>query len=584
MESIPRFTCVSCSSPCTQFSGKSQGTDVFYETFYCTKCGIENYARKCGYCSGFVSSLLKADVSPGAILKCPNQACKKEFQYLTCPNSSCREVICRPGNFMMGTVTQCDYCDVTFQDVTCNLCHTENYFRGDPEQSYYISGVRTNCRSCKETFLQFCCPTCKRAAYADAKTYHITKPIKCENCQSRFKQTTCPGCKRSNFYVGNTLKFGMVEKCACKATYRTYICESCGEIEHKIVDATNSKNDRKITEHICRKCKKADFQAPCSACGLPCYNIQGGLTGAKSVPCLQCGGFYVHLFNCSYCKCSYFGDNKMTTCPNASSHPLNETSMNSAANNQHLFQNLLGPSASNGGSLNNSQGPSANRVGFGGLFGNSNPTTSNNGGTSLLSSSNGLFGSLGSRPPSNLNSGGLFRIPPSNNSNNGGLFSTQPSNNSNSGGLFSIQPSSHSNSGGLFGIGSPSSNNRGSLFGNSQVSSLGMSSLLDSQQNQQRSQSQGASLFSGLSNLQIKKPPTDDLTQKINDIKDSDDSPTDVEEKRCSVCLDNEKKVVYIPCGHLTCCLACTKAIMKKDKNCPICKQKITNFQRIYST
>ena len=448
MESLPRVNCISCFKPCSQLQSSKQDADAFYETFYCIHCLLEIYAIKCGYCSAFVSSLITADVSPGAILKCPNQACKKESQYLTCPNSACRKVNYRPGNFMMGTVTQCDYCKVKFQDVTCNLCHTENYFRGDPsQQSYYRSGIRTNCRGCKGTFLQFSCPTCKQDAYTDANKYNPSKAIECGHCQRSFKQTSCAACKRSNFYVGNTLKFGMLEKCACNASYRTYYCQRCGEFECQLaslITADGIQDSRRIIEQTCKRCSQKNLQVPCSQCGLACY-LHDQTPGPQSLKCRNCPGFTAHVFNCTICRYSYFDYNQMTRCPNVGAHSSIE---------RRPEQRSQIPSQPQGILRNALQ---------------SSPSTSD---------------------------------------------------------LFVMRSS------------------REDLLFN---------------------------------------PATDDLTKKINNIKETDDTPTEKEEKRCCVCLCNEKKTIFIPCGHLSCCLTCTKAIIKKDSKCPVCKQIIKDFQQIYA-
>ena len=40
------------------------------------------------------------------------------------------------------------------------------------------------------------------------------------------------------------------------------------------------------------------------------------------------------------------------------------------------------------------------------------------------------------------------------------------------------------------------------------------------------------------------------------------------DEKLCIICFNNERKSVFLPCGHLTCCSECTEKISK----CPICR------------
>jgi len=46
------------------------------------------------------------------------------------------------------------------------------------------------------------------------------------------------------------------------------------------------------------------------------------------------------------------------------------------------------------------------------------------------------------------------------------------------------------------------------------------------------------------------------------------------------VCLDREADMVFIPCGHICCCLECTKAL----RMCPICRKKIEKAVRTYTS
>jgi len=46
----------------------------------------------------------------------------------------------------------------------------------------------------------------------------------------------------------------------------------------------------------------------------------------------------------------------------------------------------------------------------------------------------------------------------------------------------------------------------------------------------------------------------------------------DKDETECCICLTNDKKVVFVPCGHYHCCDECSG---KVDK-CPICRSQIS--------
>lgn len=43
------------------------------------------------------------------------------------------------------------------------------------------------------------------------------------------------------------------------------------------------------------------------------------------------------------------------------------------------------------------------------------------------------------------------------------------------------------------------------------------------------------------------------------------------EQRTCKICMDNEIGVVFLPCGHLICCVQCAPAL----KDCPLCRQPI---------
>ena len=51
------------------------------------------------------------------------------------------------------------------------------------------------------------------------------------------------------------------------------------------------------------------------------------------------------------------------------------------------------------------------------------------------------------------------------------------------------------------------------------------------------------------------------------------------EQRLCSVCLDLEKNVVFLPCAHLCCCDKCAPQLRK----CPICRKGIRGSVRVYT-
>nr|XP_022288628.1 death-associated inhibitor of apoptosis 2-like [Crassostrea virginica] len=52
------------------------------------------------------------------------------------------------------------------------------------------------------------------------------------------------------------------------------------------------------------------------------------------------------------------------------------------------------------------------------------------------------------------------------------------------------------------------------------------------------------------------------------------------EEKLCKICMDAEMDILFLPCGHLCTCRTC--AI--KLRECPVCKERIQNQQRVYKS
>jgi hypothetical protein len=42
----------------------------------------------------------------------------------------------------------------------------------------------------------------------------------------------------------------------------------------------------------------------------------------------------------------------------------------------------------------------------------------------------------------------------------------------------------------------------------------------------------------------------------------------------CCVCLNNNKKVQFLPCNHM-CCASCTNRLIKQNSTCPYCRREI---------
>ena len=46
----------------------------------------------------------------------------------------------------------------------------------------------------------------------------------------------------------------------------------------------------------------------------------------------------------------------------------------------------------------------------------------------------------------------------------------------------------------------------------------------------------------------------------------------------CKICLDKDRRVTLIPCGHFISCVECAQSL----KECPVCRTNITSFQKTY--
>ncbi|KAJ2721519.1 hypothetical protein GGI07_003919 [Coemansia sp. Benny D115] len=55
------------------------------------------------------------------------------------------------------------------------------------------------------------------------------------------------------------------------------------------------------------------------------------------------------------------------------------------------------------------------------------------------------------------------------------------------------------------------------------------------------------------------------------------------DENLCKICWDSATNVVFTPCGHLCTCLGCAEVVMKQErKECPICREYIRDYIRVF--
>jgi hypothetical protein len=68
------------------------------------------------------------------------------------------------------------------------------------------------------------------------------------------------------------------------------------------------------------------------------------------------------------------------------------------------------------------------------------------------------------------------------------------------------------------------------------------------------------------------------LLEKFSDLEIVDDC----ENKKCKLCLQNKSIIALIPCGHKYTCVECTGQLITTSKKCPICRENIISFVRVF--
>lgn len=52
--------------------------------------------------------------------------------------------------------------------------------------------------------------------------------------------------------------------------------------------------------------------------------------------------------------------------------------------------------------------------------------------------------------------------------------------------------------------------------------------------------------------------------------------------EQCSICCENKRDYLYLPCRHITNCWKCANNILNDTKKCPICREKIEKSMRVF--
>lgn len=53
-------------------------------------------------------------------------------------------------------------------------------------------------------------------------------------------------------------------------------------------------------------------------------------------------------------------------------------------------------------------------------------------------------------------------------------------------------------------------------------------------------------------------------------------------EEGCIICMANQRKVIFVDCGHYNLCFHCARTIVNGNKQCPTCRKIVTNVVKVY--
>ena len=87
--------------------------------------------------------------------------------------------------------------------------------------------------------------------------------------------------------------------------------------------------------------------------------------------------------------------------------------------------------------------------------------------------------------------------------------------------------------------------------------------------------SQGGTLFYRVKKGEITILQPNDPTQSNDTSSNFTIYDVDESESECVVCMDQDKAVIFIPCGHYCCCENCS---LQLNQTCPICRSTIDRW------
>ena len=55
-----------------------------------------------------------------------------------------------------------------------------------------------------------------------------------------------------------------------------------------------------------------------------------------------------------------------------------------------------------------------------------------------------------------------------------------------------------------------------------------------------------------------------------------------VQPQECLCCLRAPRDALYLPCGHLATCIACTELLVRQGRPCPACNGQVLQVLRVF--
>lgn len=498
---------------------------------------MEPQSIKCRSCSQYYNmSEIGISDKQYYLYNCP--CCLEKNFAIKCIDCNHINLSLQESEFYPGRKFRCQNsnCSKILQYVSCPYqnCRKVNWYYGD-----YVMGAVNECVCCKNSFQDISCSHCGIENYfrGDENNYYNSGvDTTCRSCQKSFVHLICPHCQDAVYPKEGEYIAGIETSCEhCKRRFQQTTCCSCKTA--KYYPQYNLKLGNKET---CAKCHLIYKTTVCPQCStsnsalvsiMPTLGTEATIQEVFSITCKKCAVPYEHI-PCHSCNMPFYLPNNFRLgasnenclfCKNKTIHLYNCD----RCKKKHYQPTLSFDRCPE-------QHPEQRRLFF--------PSTSEvPNRTSLFSGS--LLSSL---PPTNSNS--FSSLLGSRQTN---LFSGlgQPSDNT----IFNRLTSSTS----PFASIGTSLTNRG-LFSN----------LLS-----RSAPSNNRQLFSNLA------PPKPDGTKVL---AKSEDNKAEPGQKECKICMDNEVKVAFNPCGHMSCCISCSERIIKSTKKCPMCNTPTQSAIRIY--